>query len=73
MAPLLSGQDAIYASTSDKMAVLMCVALGGYHSRMTYSWVENGKIMAEDTPLLYCSEEGVYVCTVRGPDGTPES
>ena len=54
------------------MAVLMCVALGGYHSRMTYSWVKNGKIMAEDTSLLYCSEEGVYVCTVRGPDGTPE-
>ena len=44
---------------------MACVAINGYHSVVSYSWVFNGYIcMGEDTPLLYTSREGQYSCKI---------
>ena len=49
----------------DHIALLMCGALGGYHSQASYDWSENGKVMpSECHPLLYTTAIGVYTCTV---------
>ena len=52
-------------SQQDHIALLMCVALDGYHSVVSYQWIENGAEMkGEVYPLLYVSAFGRYTCRV---------
>ena len=47
------------------IALLMCVAMGEYHSEATNDWSENGKVIPIIShPLLYTTTTGVYTCTV---------
>ena len=49
---------------------LMCVALSGFHdSSCTYTWTwtdgaNSTDLSQEVYPVLYCSKEGIYSCTV---------
>ena len=53
-----------WASLVDDMVLMACVAINGYHSVVSYSWVCNGYICrGEDTPLLYTFRKGNYSCT----------
>ena len=45
---------------------MACVAINGYHSRSTYSWEHDGAMLqSENTPLLYASGKGSYICAVK--------
>ena len=53
-------------SDTDHVALLMCIALSGYHSLSTYQWRESGKVMVSEVyPLLYISNAGMFTCTVN--------
>ena len=46
-------------SDTDHVALLMCIALNGYHSLSTYLWRESGEVMVSEVyPLLYISNAG---------------
>lgn len=52
-------------SQQDHVALLVCVALNGYHSVVSYQWSEDGVEMKGETyPLLYTSVIGKYTCRV---------
>ena len=47
------------------VALLMCVALGGYHPLVSYQWSRDGLDMeGEVHPLLYTTMLGNYTCRV---------
>ena len=48
------------------VAVLVCVAQGGFHSISKYQWYYNGSVMEEECyPVIYMSKCGKYRCEVR--------
>ena len=54
-----------FASQFDRMTLLACPAINGYHSVANYVWEKNGVVVVgEDTPLFYCSDVGVFKCCV---------
>ena len=56
-----------YVSQTDAMVVLACPAINGFHSLVTYNWERDGSTLpGEDTPLLYCCQEGMYSCDIKG-------
>ena len=53
---LLTGVD---ASPQDYVALLMCIAVGGYHSVASYQWSKDGLEMEEEVyPLIYTAAAG---------------
>ena len=48
----------------ERVALLACVALNGYHSGAIYSWEWDDGIVQNSTPLLYSTAVGIYTCTV---------
>ena len=58
-----------YTSSSDHTALLACVAINGYHATASYRWeLCNITVSTHDTPLLYCTQTGVYICQVTCDD-----
>ena len=55
-------------SQSDSRACLACCAIHGFHSVVKYAWFRNEMPMSEDTPLLYTSCDGTYLCKVTHGD-----
>lgn len=53
-----------YGSHSDARACLACFAMNGFHITSKYEWFQNDKSLSENTPLLYTSCDGEYVCNV---------
>ena len=52
--------------------MLACPAIGGFHPLVTYAWEKDGSpLSGENTPLFYCVDDGVYVCTVTGIKDVP--
>lgn len=69
----LSLWTGVKISQQDHVALLMCVALNGYHSVVSYQWSENGADMkGEVYPLLYTSSFGKFVCRVSSTMKTIE-
>lgn len=65
---LLDVWTGCFASQCDRLALLACAALNGFHGQATYSWTMNGSILpGENTPLLM-SGVGKYDCTVAVKD-----
>ena len=61
----LSLWTGVNLSQDDHVALLMCVAVNGYHSVVSYQWSKNGAEMnGEVYPLLYISAFGRYTCRV---------
>ena len=52
-------------SQDDYAALLMCVALHGYHAIVSYQWSKDGyELLDEVHPLLYTTSIGKYTCCV---------
>ena len=61
------------ASQQDYVALLMCVAMDGYHSLVSYQWSRNGADMTgEIHPLLYTAMVGKYTCKVTNKTTSKE-
>lgn len=59
----LSVWTGVKVSEQDHVALLVCVALNGYHSVVSYQWSEDGVEMKGETyPLLYTSVCGKHTC-----------
>ena len=53
------------------MAVLICVALNGFHALVKYHWHRDNLELADDVyPVVYTEASGCYKCTVTGEDGS---
>ena len=56
-------------SQPDHIALLVCIALGGYHPLVSYQWTRNGEKLEEEVhPLLYTTTRGDYTCKITGHD-----
>ena len=54
-----------FASQFDRMPLLACPAINGYHSVAKYVWEKNGVVLVgEDTSLFYCSDVSVFKCCI---------
>ena len=52
------------------IAVLGCVALGGFHPLVTYCWTRDGNpISCARIPVQYTTQVGHYSCKVTTEDG----
>ena len=52
------------------IAVLVCVALDGYHPLVTYHWTRDDELLTySHIPVQYTTREGRYKCTVSLKDG----
>jgi len=61
----LSLWTGVDASSQDYVALLMCIAVGGYHSVASYQWSKDGLEMEEEVyPLIYTAAAGKYSCNV---------
>ena len=59
-----------YCTQWDRVAVMVCVALNGYHGKATYSWLYNNKeIQGENEPVLYTKCSGFCKAVVTIPSG----
>ncbi len=55
-----------YACPCNENALLCCVAINGYHPRVSYQWSSNdGRVSIGGTPLIYCDKLGTYKCLVK--------
>lgn len=55
------------ASAVDGVAVLVCVAMNGFHSKMSYQWYSKAGILNMAThPVIYVECPGDYSCVVTG-------
>lgn len=44
-----------------RVAVMVCVAMEGYHSLVTYQWLkEDDELSSETFPVIYTSDPGTY-------------
>ena len=58
-------------SQDDYVALLMCVAVDGYHSLTSYQWRKDGEnILNEIYPLFYATTIGSYDCFVSAMSQT---
>ncbi len=54
-----------YASQWDRVVVIVCIALHGYHGSVTYAWHLNGQLMEDEVfAIVYNNKPGVYEATV---------
>ena len=61
------------ASQQYYVALLMCVAMDGYHSLVSYQWSRNAADMTgEIHPLLYTAMVGKYTCKVTNKTTSTE-
>ena len=52
------------------VAVLICLALNGFHGVVKYLWEKDGKELPDDLyPVIYTEASGRYQCSVTGLDG----
>jgi len=52
-------------SPEDRVTLMVCVAVNGFHPSAEYQWSCTGKIMEnERTPLLYTANIGHFQCYV---------
>ena len=50
-----------YCCPGEKVAVLACVSIGGYHSEAKYQWHRDGVMLdSECQPILYTSQSGMF-------------
>ena len=47
------------------VAILLCVALKGYHPLTTYQWFEDDILLNNPHPLLYMGRTGKYKCLMQ--------
>ena len=48
-------------------AILACPAIHGFHPLVTYTRTRDGSILVEqESPMLYCCDEGMYACHIKG-------
>ena len=58
-----------FASSEDHVALLACVALNGYHPRVSYQWACDGRQLESETyPILYATAVGKFSCSIVGTD-----
>lgn len=57
-------------SQQDWTALLVCVAMNGYHGIASYNWEKDGEDLDEEFPLLYTKATGKYHCVVTVPTAT---
>ena len=58
-----------YACPGEKVALLACVATGGFHSVAKYAWKRDDHVIAgEDYPILYATCRGKYACMCMLPE-----
>ena len=54
-----------YSCPGERVALLACVATGGYHSTSSYQWFsEEKKLDDEIYPILYATCSGTYSCVL---------
>ena len=46
------------------VAILVCIALKGYHPLTTYQWFEDDTLLNNPYPLLYTEKIGKYKCVL---------
>ena len=52
--------------------MLVCVAMNGFHSKVSYQWFKCGEVLGGAVhPIIYVETPGDYCCTVT-IDGTEE-
>ena len=50
-----------FCTSWDEVAVMVCVAINGFHSQATYRWFRDAQVLEEETyPVLYASAAGTY-------------
>ena len=55
------------ASAVDGVAVLVCVAMNGFHSKVSYQWYSKaGVLNMAIHPVIYVESPGDYRCVVTG-------
>ena len=55
----------IEVSQQDYVALLMCIAVDGYHTVCSYQWCKSGYNLTDEVyPLLYATSVGEYECSV---------
>ena len=66
----LDGELSVWTGgfSSDRVALLACVATGGFHSVCSYQWHTEEDLSGEVYPLFYTSTKGQYTCTVSLED-----
>ena len=55
----------------DGIALLVCVAINGFHPYTVYEWYKDGlKLGDEKFPVLYATASGNYLCRLLGTSDT---
>ena len=47
------------------IAVMVCIADGGYHSQVTYEW-KRTRVVTSRSPVSYEELAGTYTCVITG-------
>ena len=66
---LYVGEFSIWSDSfvANGVAVLVCVAQGGYHPSVTYEWKKSECVVCRH-PVTYEQVSGSYMCEVQGKD-----
>ena len=65
--------SACFISACDRVALLACATLEGYHPLITWEWKRNGFVTdGEVYPIVYVEQPGTYSCTITRA-GTSET
>ena len=60
-----------FVSPKDEVAVLVCVAIHGYHPLVEYQWSRDERNLSDEIfPVMYVTDPATYSCTVTGQQGS---